>query len=83
MALSQVKLEMVIQINSKAMTKYIMERDGLDEETARKKLMDMEIYKLMIDQDSGIWAEDNEYLCECCEVELAHGVDALYKFFKE
>ena len=83
MALSEEKFEIVKQINTKIMTKYIMLRDGLDEETARKKLMDMEIYKLMIDQESGMWAEFEDYLCDCCEVELTNGVDALYKFINE
>ncbi len=83
MALSEEKFEIVKQINTKIMTKYIMLRDGLDEETARKNLMDMEIYKLMIDQESGIWAEFEDYLCDCCEVELTNSVDALYKFINE
>lgn len=83
MALSKEKFDTVITWNSNTMSKYIMQRDNLNEETARKKLMDMEIYKLMLDQESGIWEECNEYLCECCEVELSQGIDALYNFFKE
>lgn len=83
MALSQKIMDIAIASSINAMTKYIINRDGLDEETAYKKLLDMEIYKLMIDQDSGIWKEFENYLCDCCEVEFAHGVAALYNFFKD
>lgn len=83
MALSAEKIDIAITSSINAMTKYIMNRDKLSVETAHEKLIEMEIYKLLIDTDSGLFLEFNDYLCECCDVELAQGIEALYKFINE
>jgi hypothetical protein len=44
--------------------------------------MGMELYQLLMDTDSGMYLEPNDYLFECCEIEESRGIDALYEFIK-
>lgn len=63
-----------------ALTKYLMKKQNLDYEAAYKKLLGMELYKLLSDTETRLFLETNEYLCEACDRELEEGVDVLYKF---
>ncbi|HBA51249.1 MAG TPA: hypothetical protein DCZ91_26315 [Lachnospiraceae bacterium] len=63
-----------------ALTKYLMKKQNLDYEKAYKKLLGMELYKLLLDIETRLFLETNEYLCEACDRELEEGVDVLYKF---
>lgn len=63
-----------------ALTKYLMKKQNLDYEKAYKKLLGMELYKLLSDTETRLFLETNEYLCEACDRELEEGVDVLYKF---
>lgn len=63
-----------------ALTKNLMKKQNLDYETAYKKLLGMELYKLLLDTETRLFLETNEYLCEACDRELEEGVDVLYKF---
>lgn len=40
----------------------------------------MELYNLLLDMETRLFLETNEYLCEACDRELDRGVDALYEF---
>lgn len=57
-----------------------MEKQNTDYEKAYKKLLTMELYKLLLDLETRLFLETNEYLCEACDKELEDGQDALYEF---
>ena len=63
-----------------ALTKYLMKKQNTDYEKAYKKLLSMELYKLLIDSETRLFLETNEYLCEECDRELENGVEVLYEF---
>jgi hypothetical protein len=61
-------------------TKFLMQRNNLKHDTAYAHLMEMELYNLLMDTDSRMYLEPNEYLFKCCDIEESQGVDALYDF---
>ena len=63
-----------------ALTRYIMERLDLSQDKAYEKLLTMNLYPLLMDTDTRLFLETNAYLCQCCEIELADGVESLYEF---
>ena len=63
-----------------ALTKHLMKKQNIDYETAYKKLLVMELYKLLSDSETRLFLETNEYLCEACDKELEEGVDVLYEY---
>ena len=38
---------------------------------------------MLLDKESRLYLETNEYLKKCCEVECKEGVDAFYRFVNE
>jgi hypothetical protein len=64
------------------LTKFLMHRNGCTHDVAFAHLMEMELYHLLMDTDSDMYLEPNEYLFECCEVEESQGIDALYDFIR-
>lgn len=63
-------------------TKFLMNRNNWSDDVAYAHFMGMELYKILVDTDSGMYLEPNDYLFECCEIEESRGVDALYDFIK-
>lgn len=78
--MSENKFETAVGMCVIALTRYIMEKCGLNQEDAYKKLVGMELYKLLNDQETNMYLEPNAYLCEVCEKELSESVDAMYEF---
>ncbi|MCM1045840.1 MAG: hypothetical protein NC417_10040 [Candidatus Gastranaerophilales bacterium] len=52
----------------------------MDYEAAYKRLLGMELYKLLSDAETRLFFETNEYLCGACDNELDSGKDALYEY---
>lgn len=77
------KIETVMGMCIVALTKYLMKQYGWNEEDAYKKLMKMELYELLIDTDSRLYLETNDYLCYCCQIECEKGKEALYEFINQ
>ena len=63
-----------------ALTKNLMKKQNIDYGSAYKKLLTLELYKLLLDSETRLFLETNEYLCEACDKELEKGTDALYEF---
>ena len=62
-----------------AMTRRIMEKLSMTSDEAFKKLITMECYRLLMDDDTRLFLETNDFLCQCCEKEIEDGRDALYQ----
>ncbi len=46
-------------------------------------LFETELYSLLMDSETRLFLETNEYLCKCCAIELEDGSDALYHFIND
>lgn len=81
--MSESKIETVKGFCVVALTKYLMKQLNLTHDKAFEKLMSMEIYPLLMDTETRLFLETNDYLCQCCEIELNNGIEALYSYINE
>lgn len=81
--MSESRIETAIGLCVVALTKHIMEKQNLDHEAAYKKLLTMELYKLLLDSETRLFLEVNEYLIEACDREVENGKDALYEYINK
>lgn len=77
------KIETTIGMCVVALTRYIMELQNLDYESAYKKLLTLELYQLLTDSETRLFFETNRFLCEACKLELTKGKEALYQFINQ
>jgi hypothetical protein len=80
--MSESKIETVKGLCVVDVTKFLMHRNNCTHDVAFAHFMEMALYQLLMDTDSGMYLEPNEYLFECCEIEESRGVDALYDFIR-
>ncbi len=64
------------------LTKYLMNLYSTSQDEAYKRLVKMELYSLLIDDETRLYLESDSYLKQCCKTEIESGVDALYEFIK-
>lgn len=77
------KIETTIGLCVVALSKFLMKKYGVSEEEAYQRLMEMELYELLLDADTRLYLEPNEFLIRCCETECDKGKEALYRFISE
>ncbi len=63
-------------------TKYLMKKKHWTADIAYLYLMQMELYQILMDTESGLCLEQDEYLFQCCDAELEGGADAFYDFIE-
>lgn len=78
--MTESKIETTTGMCVVALTKYIMEKQNIPYETAYKKLLLTELYKLLQDPETRLFLETNVYLTEAFDKELENGKDALYEY---
>lgn len=66
-----------------ALTKHIMQKYGMDLKAAYIKLMDSNLYDLLMDSDTRMYLEPNDYLVQAYNVETDLGIDKLYSYINE
>lgn len=64
------------------LTRYLMERDRMMQDVAYRKLCGMKLFQLLLDPETRLYLETDEYLKSACSAELDNGLDALYDFIK-
>ena len=74
------KIETTIGLCVVALSKFLMKKYSVSEEEAYQRLMEMELYELLLDTDTRLFLEPNEFLIRCCEMECDKGKEELYKF---
>ena len=74
------KIETTIGLCVVALSKFLMKKYSVSEEEAYQRLMEKELYQLLLDTDTRLFLEPNEFLIRCCEMECDKGKEALYKF---
>jgi hypothetical protein len=81
--MSESKIETTKGLCVIALTKYLMERYKQPQDEAYQHLLGLELYQLLMDEETRLFLETNEYLCKCCEIECEQGKDALYTFINQ
>lgn len=81
--MSESKIETTKGLCVVAITRFLMNESGWGQEQAYAHLLEMELYKLLMDDETRMFLETNEYLCKCCKIEVEQGVDALYRFIND
>ena len=74
------KIETTIGLCVVALSKFLMKKYNVSEDEAYQRLMEMELYELLLDVDTRLYLEPNEFLIRCCEIECDKGKEALYRF---
>lgn len=78
--MTESKIETVTGMCVIALTKHLMSQLNINYETAYKKLLTTELYKLLQDSETRLFLESNQYLVEACNIELKEGKDSLYEY---
>ncbi len=80
MALTGGKIETTQGLCVVSLTKHLMKKYDIAEDAGYAKLLDMELYTLLMDPETGLHLETNQYLCDACDMELDRGIEALYDY---
>ena len=75
------KIETTIGLCVVALSKFLMKKYSVSEEEAYQRLMEMELYELLLDADTRLYLEPNEFLIRCCEMECDKGKEGLKREF--
>ncbi len=81
--MSENKIETAKGLCVIAITKHLMKNFGLSQDKAYAKLLVMELYQLLMDEDTRLFLETNDYLCKCCDIECEQGTDKLYEYINQ
>ena len=81
--MSESKIETTTGMCVVALTRHIMNRKSIDYEAAYKLLLTTELYELLLDAETRLFLEPNDYLCQAYDIELQDGKDALYCYINE
>ena len=66
-----------------ALTKHIMQKYGIDLKAAYIKLMNSMLYELLMDSNSRLYLEPNDYLIQAYNVETDLGIDEFCSYINE
>lgn len=65
------------------LTRHLMQRMNAEYEVAYKKLLSMELYRLLQDTDTRLFLETNDYLAKACDTEEDKGIEAFYSYIND
>lgn len=63
-------------------TKYLMQKDNISHEEAFKKILSTDFYNLLMNTDTSIYLENDNYIKEALTLELSEGKSAMYDFIQ-
>lgn len=64
-------------------TKFIMSKYKLSHEDAYKKVLTSETYKILMNTDSGLFLESDDYLTKAIDIEFSKNTDFLYSYLND
>ena len=71
------KMQKKLVIN---VTKHIMKKNNMTHEEAYKDFLTSETYKILMNSDSGLYLESDDYLIKAMDIEFNDGKESLYSF---
>lgn len=77
------KIEHLKGLTVISLTKCLIEKLNLSHTAAYKKLLTLEIYKILMNEDSGLFLESDVYLKDALDIEYTQGTEALIKYLSK
>ena len=62
--------------------KYLMQKQNISHEDAYKKLLSTDIYNILMNSDSDMFLENDDYIKKALDLELSNNKAAMYEFIK-
>lgn len=81
--LTESKIETIQGLCVVALTKHLMKRFKVQQDRAYAKLILTELYKLLMDSDTRLYLETNDYLCTALDKEIDAGIEELYDYINK
>lgn len=78
--MDELKIEHLKGLSVISITKYLMNKFNLSHEEAYKKLLTSETYKILMNSESGLYLESDEYLLKAIDLEFSGGREKLYSY---
>lgn len=79
-SMEEAKIEHLKGLAVISMTKHLMSKYKLSHEDAYKKLHNSEIYRILMENDSGLYLESDVYLKNALDSEFEKDKEALYDY---
>jgi len=78
--MEEAKIEHLKGLTVISATKHIMEKYGLNHEDAYKKLFLSETYRILMESDSGLFLESDQYFNTALDTEFEKDKEAMYDY---
>jgi hypothetical protein len=78
--MDELKIEHLKGLSVIYATKYLMTKFGISHEDAYIKLLNSELYKILLDTNSSLYLESDTYLYKALDCEFEQNKEALYNF---
>ncbi len=74
------KIQSAINLKVICLVKWIMEQKKITEDAAYEQLLPMELYRMLTDEETGIYLEPIEYIYDCYKIETEQGPEQLIQY---
>ncbi len=81
--MDELKIEHLKGLSVINVTKHLMKKYELSHEDAYKKFLTSDTYKILMDSESKLYLESDEYLVKAIDIEFAEGKEKLYLYLVE
>lgn len=71
------KIQAAVSLKIVNLVKWIMEQENITEDVAYEKILSMDLYRMLMDEETGLYLEPIEYIYECYKVEAGQGMEGL------
>lgn len=78
--MEEAKIEHLKGLSVITATKHLMSKYGLNHEEAYKKPLNSETYRILMENDSGLFLESDTYLNTALDAEFEKDKEGLYEF---
>lgn len=78
--MEKAKIEHLKGLSVISATKHIMSKYNLNHEDAYKKLLSSETYRILMESNSGLFLESDNYLNNALDIEFEKDREALYDY---
>lgn len=78
--MNEEKIQAAVSLKVINLVKWIMEQENIAEDVAYEKILRLELYRMLTDEETGLYLEPIEYIYDCYEVEVDQGQKELRQY---